>query len=102
MEEEVKDIADMYMEKKDMVMTEEDQQCFKAITRCHICNDQLGEDKVCDQLPTFVSIVFHNLTGYDANLFVRHWELPKVKWIAFPTPIKSTLIYLRNAIHWFM
>ena len=60
-------------------------------TLCHICNEELGEDTVRDhchlsgkfrgaaheicnltyKVPTFFQVAFHNLSGYDSNLFVK-------------------------------
>ncbi|VDI08998.1 Hypothetical predicted protein [Mytilus galloprovincialis] len=48
MEEEMRDMADMHQDEKVMVMTKEDNTCFIASTRCDICDDELGTDKVRD------------------------------------------------------
>ena len=60
-------------------------------TLCHICNEKLGEDRVRDhchlsgkfrgaahevcnlkyKVPTFSPIVFHNLSGYYSDLFIK-------------------------------
>ncbi|VDI48620.1 Hypothetical predicted protein [Mytilus galloprovincialis] len=90
-EEEVRAIAKLYKEKKPMEMTDDDKANFEASTHCHICGDALGGDKVRDhdhltgkyrgaahnqcnldfQLPKHVPIFFHNLSGYDAHIFVK-------------------------------
>ena len=60
-------------------------------TLCHICNEKLGEDRVDDhchtsgkfrgaaqevcimkyKVPTFFSVVFHNLPSCDSHLFIK-------------------------------
>ncbi|XP_063419676.1 uncharacterized protein LOC134704824 [Mytilus trossulus] len=90
-EEEVQAIAKLYKENKPMELTDDDKVSFAESTHCHICGDELGEDKVRDhdhltgkyrgaahnqcnldfQLPKHVPILFHNLSGYDAHIFVK-------------------------------
>ena len=97
LEEDVKAIANI--EEKKMILTEEDIKQFEKATDCWICRDKLGNDKVRDHChytgryrgaahrdcnlnyrkPKSISVFFHNLSGYDSHLFIKHLGSPDKK-----------------------
>ena len=97
LEEDVKDIANI--EPKEMISTEEDREQFNKAPDCWICGETLGNDRVRDHChytgryrgpahnscnlkfrkPKSISVVFHNLTGYDSHLFIKKLGSPDEK-----------------------
>ena len=77
---------------------------YKASTYCHICEDEQLNDKVADhchltgkfrgaahnkcnleyRIPKFFSVIFHNLAGYDAHLFVKNLGVTEGKINCIP------------------
>ena len=90
LEKDVKDICNI--RKKNMIFGEKEADDFNNATDCWICRGELGPDKVRDHCHltgryrgaahnrcnlkyrrlTFTPVVIHNLTNYDAHLFVKH------------------------------
>ena len=90
LEKDVKYISKIGTNK--MIFGKKEAIDFNNATNCWICKGELGPDKVRDDChftgryrgaahnrcnlryrkPTFTPVVIHNLTNYDAHLFVKH------------------------------
>ena len=99
LEAEVEEIYHQFKFPKKMIFKDEDRQKFESLNRCWICEGEFTEDdeKVRDHChytgkfrgaahnscnlkfrkPKFIPIVFHNLSGYDAHLFIRNLGVEK-------------------------
>ena len=82
-----------------MQLSYEKAESFGYATNCHICGEQLWDDRVQDhchitgqyrgaahnkcnlnyQLPNFIPVFAHNMSGYDAHLFMRSLGLDEEK-----------------------
>ncbi|XP_073231598.1 uncharacterized protein [Porites lutea] len=109
---------DFYRKPKPLILSKDEQKSFNKAEFCHICNKELLEDKVRDHChftgqyrgaahnscnlncrkPLVLPVIFHNLQGYDAHLFIKQLaSLPgdlncipstEEKYISFSKKIK--------------
>ena len=107
-----------YRRPKPLKLTQDQQKSFDKAEYCHICNTELLEDRVRDHChftgqyrgaahnkcnlkcrkPRILPVIFHNLQGYDAHLFIKQLaSLPgefqcipstEEKYISFSKKIK--------------
>ena len=96
---------DFYKRFKPLVMGAKEQKLFNEAKTCHICSRELGEDKVRDHChftgqyrgvahnkcnlkcskPKVLPVIFHNLQGYDAHLFIKQLYRLKGDLVCIPS-----------------
>ena len=92
--EEAKKVHDIYKNIIPMILTKDEEMSFQNASTCHICNNELGMDKVKDhnhltgeyrgpahkscnlkyQMPEFLPIFIHNLSAYDGHFIVKELD----------------------------
>ena len=97
---------DFYMRPKSINISDEQLREYSKSTVCHICKKELlPEDKVCDHChftgeyrgpahhncnlqcrkPMVIPVIFYNLQGYDAHLFIKQLATIKGDFTCIPS-----------------
>ena len=95
-----------------MIMTMHDRMTYHNSTPCHICNEELGKDRVRDhchltgmfravaheicnlkyKVPNFVPVIFHNLSGSIVTYLLKHWKIAKEIFLLYQIMKKTTFL----------
>ena len=97
-------------------LTNEDKKSFKKTVNCHICGGELKEDKVRDHChftgqyrgaahnscnlmcrkPKVLPVIFHNLQGYDAHLFIKQLARIEGDLICIPSTEEKYISFSKS------
>ena len=112
LENNIKEIYYKFKCPKKMITTMHDKMAYDNTTLCHICNEELGEDRVRDhchlsgkfrgaahevynlkyKVSTFFPVVFHHLSGTIVTYLLKHWKIAKEIFLAFQIMKKTTFL----------
>ena len=117
-----KDIKKIYNDtkfhKKAENISEMDKKEYENATHCHICERELGEDKVFDhchltgkyrgaahnecnlnyKIPKFFPVIFHNLSGYDAHIFIKNLGVTEGKINCIPNNEEKYISFTKQIV----
>ena len=101
-----------------MIMTMHDKTAYDNSTLCHICNEELGKDRVRDhcyltgmfrgaaheicnlkyKVSKFSPVVFHNLSGNDSHLFIKTLRHSKEDISCIPNKVENYIYFTKQVI----
>ena len=107
---------DFYCRPKPLRLTSEEQKLFQQAKTCHICSCELKNDKVRDHChftgkyrgaahnkcnlmckkPRVLPVIFHNLQGYDAHLFIKQLAKLEGKLDCIPSTEEKYISFSKN------
>ena len=108
---------DFYMRSEHINITQKQYREYSKSTVCHICNKEvIPEDKVCDHChftgeyrgpahrncnlqcrkPMIIPVIFHNLQGYDAHLFIKQLASIKGDFTCIPSTEEKYIYFLKR------
>ena len=120
LEENIRDIYQKFRFQKKMIFGPEDRKVYEKSTHCHICKQPLTPDgktvrdhchftgkfrgaahNSCNlsyRKPKFFPVIFHNLAGYDAHLFIKNLGKTEGEIDCIPNKEKNTFPSLRRSL----
>ena len=107
-----------YRRPKMMFLSPEEEQSFKRAKYCSICEGKLNEDRVRDhchitgkyrgathnkcnlncRTPRIIPVIFHNLQGYDAHLFIKKIGNIKGRFKCIPSTEEKYIMFSKKII----
>ena len=99
-----------------MIFTAKDQSAFENAKICWICQKEFGESKkvrdhchftggaahnICNlqfKKPKFTPVIFHNLSGYDAHLFVKNLGKTEGNIKCIPNNEEKYISFLKDIV----
>ena len=107
---------DFYLRPKPLRLTRAEQKSFEEATICHICSKKLEKDKVRDHChftgqyrgaahnkcnlecrkPKVLPVIFHNLQGYDAHLFIKQLSRLEGKLDCIPSTEEKYISFSKH------
>ena len=118
LEKNTKEIYKKFKFPKSMLMTMHNKTAYDNSTLCHICNEELGKDRVRDhyhlsgnfrgaahevcnlkyKIPKFFPVIFHNLSGYDSHLFIKTFGNSKEDISCIPSNEENNISSTKQVI----
>ena len=117
-EKEVRKLYQAHKFKKLMRITVGEEQRYRAETQCHICEKELGDDRVRDhchltgeyrgaahnkcnlnyKVPKHYPIFFHILSNYDAHLFIKSLGTDEGEINCIPNNEEKYIAFSKNIL----
>ena len=115
LEKHIKDIYKKFKFPKIMVLTMHDKMVYDISTLCHICNEELGQDRVRDHchlsgkfrgaaheicnlkfnVSQFSLLYFTTCQAMIVTYLIKHWEIAKEIFLVYQI-MKKTIFLSRN------
>ena len=101
-----------------IILTAQEKELCEKSFICHICGDQIIDDKVKDhchitgkfigvahnkcninyELPKYIPVIFHNLKGYDAHIILNAVRSSKMKISCIPINMEKYMSFSLGAL----
>ena len=120
LEYDTKRIYDQFKDEKEMISGKEEKKDFETAKRCWICGGGFNRQdrKVRDHChytgkyrgaahndcnlqcrkPKFIPVIFHNLSGYDAHLFVKNLGISEGKINCIPLNEENYISFTKEIV----